>query len=113
MNKKVYGVDTTKPVTPIMVRDAIILCFRKAHDCILEQLYKHIDDRPKIEESKKTEVRLLLEFFFDKVGGDFDNPTKGDLIKIVNELKKYGLKFRKPKVVNKHVDEINLLISRI
>ncbi len=32
----IYGVDISKEVTPVMVRDAIIDCFTKAHSDVLE-----------------------------------------------------------------------------
>ena len=41
MNKKIYGVDLSKKITPVMVRDAIIECFVKAHSKILEMMKEY------------------------------------------------------------------------
>ena len=69
----IYGVDVTKNVTPVMVRNAIIQCFYEAHSNVLElakDTFGHPPER-KFEEMKKSHVKDLVEDIFDKIGGDF------------------------------------------
>ncbi len=115
-NKKIiYGVDITQKVTPIMVRDAIIQCFYEAHGDILE-LAKEFFGYPKkenFEKMKKSHVKELIENIFDKIGENFNNPTKESLIQVVDHLKKIAKIYRTPDVIKKHVSEIMLLINKI
>ena len=86
----IYGVDITKRVTPIMVRDAMIQCFYEAHSNILELAKDFFGDpnRKKFEKMKKLHVKELIENIFDKIGENFNNPTKESLIQVVDYLKK-------------------------
>ena len=118
MNPKdniIYGVDVTKKVTPVMVRDAIIRCYYEAHCDILE-LAKDAFYKPpkkKFEEMKKAHVKELIENIICTVGGDFDNPSKDCLIQVLNNLKKIASTYRTPEIINKHVGEINQLIDKL
>jgi hypothetical protein len=116
-NKKtmIYGIDMSKKVTPIMVRDAIIQCFFEAHDNILE-LAKDFFGNPDeecFEKMKKSHVKELIENIFDKIGRDFDNPTKDSLIQVIEQLKKIAKVYRNNDVINTHVNEIMQLINKI
>ena len=111
----IYGVDISKEVTPVMVRDAIIDCFTKAHSDVLEEMkdYTDIESKEKIEEMKRGTVKSFIESKFEEVGGDFNNPTKKTLIQIVMELAEYASKFRQPIVIDRHMDEIMRLINKL
>ena len=111
----IYGVDVTKNVTPVMVRDAIIQCFYEAHCNVLElakETFGHPPEK-KFEEMKKSHVKELINDTFDKIGGDFDKPTKDNLLKVIENLKGFASIYRKPDVIKKHVSEIMLLISKL
>lgn len=111
----IYGVDINKKVTPVIVRDAIIQCFYEAHCNVLE-LAKDTFGKPskkRFEDMKKTHVKELIYDIFIKIEGDYDKPTKDDLIKVVENLKKFASFYRKPEIINKHVSEIMQLINRI
>ena len=111
----IYGVDVTKNVTPVMVRDAIIQCFYKAHCKVLElarETFGHPTEN-KFEEMKKSHIKELVQDIFIRIGGDFNNPTKDNLIKVVENLKKFAKIYRKPGVIKKHVSEIMLLINKL
>ena len=111
----IYGVDITKKVTPIMVRDAIIQCFYEAHCNVLELARDVFGEPPKkrFEEMKKSHVKDLVFDIFIKIEGDYNKPTKDDLLKVVENLKKFASFYRKPEVINKHADELMQLINRI
>ncbi|MCF6277062.1 MAG: hypothetical protein L3J07_04490 [Candidatus Magasanikbacteria bacterium] len=113
MTKLVYGVDTTKEVTPKDVRDATIKCFIKAHKEVLDDMGEDGVDPKEIEKIKKMSIELQIKKTFEDVGADFDNPTKEDLLKACEKLAKFAENFRKPEIVNKHYSEIAGLIKKI
>ena len=118
MNSKdniIYGVDITKKVTPVMVRDAIIQCYYEAHCDVLELARDAFYNPPKknFEEMKKSHITELIENLICNVGGDFDNPSKDCLIQVLNHLKKVASTYREPEIINKHVSEINQLIDKL
>ena len=111
----IYGVDITKKVTPLMVRDAIIDCFYKAHGDILDLAWEYFgcDSKKKFETMKQTHVEELIETIFTRVGGDVNKPTKEALIQVVTNLKKIAALYREPEVIEKHTGEIMLLIDKL
>jgi hypothetical protein len=111
----VYGVDITKKVTPVLVRDAIIQCFFEAHCNVLElarETFGHPPDEI-FEDMKKSHVKELVHDIFIKIKGDFNNPTKENLILVLENLKSFASIYRRPKIVKKHVDEIMKLINKL
>ena len=111
----IYGVDVTKNVTPAIARDAIIQCFYEAHCNVLELAKETFGHPPKkkFEEMKKSHVKELVHDIFDKTGGDFNKPTKDDLLKVLENLKGFAKIYRKPEVIKKHISEIMLLINKL
>ena len=111
----IYGVDVTNNVTPVMVRDAIIQCFYEAHCHVLDlarETFGHPPEK-KFEEMKKSHVKELVHDTFDKIGGDFNKPTKDDLLKVIETRKGFAKIYRKPDVIKKHVNEIMILINKL
>jgi hypothetical protein len=113
--KIIYGVDVTKDVTPIMVRDAIIDCFTKAHSEVLDEMRDNIDTKSeeKFEEMKLETVKELIESKFKEIDGDFNNPTKQSLIQVIKKLAEYASMFRDPAVIDRHMAEIMQLIDKL
>ena len=114
-DKIIYGIDISKEITPIMVRDAIIDCFTKAHSDVLEEMKDYTDSESgeKIEKMKQETVKSLIESKFKEIGGDFNNPTKNTLSQVVMKLAEYASTFRGPAVIDKHIGEIIQLIDKI
>lgn len=111
----IYGVDVTKNFTPIMVRDALIQCFYEAHCNVLElarETFGHPTEK-RFEEMKKSHVKELIHDAFDRIGGDFNKPTKDNLFKVLENLKEFASIYRKPDVIKRHVNEIILLIDKL
>jgi len=100
----IYGVDLSAPVTPIMVRDAIVECFYEAH-CIDTGLS---DDDP--APVKKYCADMVVDAFA-KTGGDFENPTKDSIFVVLNQLAEFSKNFRSPAVVKQHFNEIMKLVA--
>ncbi len=102
----VYGVDTTKEITPIMVRDAIVRCFIEAHKDSLgiEEQDSDIIKRMVTEAVKKS---------FRETDGDFENPTKESLLRSIGNLKEFSKSFRNQEVIENHFNAIKSLIDKI
>ena len=111
-NKMIYCIDLTEEITPVKVRDAIIECFTQAQEELIKST-KTITGLQQ-EEAKKINVDLLIEDAFDTVGGDFNNPTKESLIKVITKLKEFATDaFRDAEIIEKHAGEIMLLINKL
>ena len=111
----IYGVDVSKKVTPIMVRDAIIQCFYEAHNDVLELSKDKFGNPPKkrFEEMKKSHVKDLISDIFEWTGGDFNNPTKKSLFKVIDVLRRFASIYRRQEIIKMHFTEILLLIERL
>ncbi|HLG24010.1 MAG TPA: hypothetical protein VI564_03725 [Candidatus Nanoarchaeia archaeon] len=114
MGKILYGLDLSKKITPIMVRDAIIECFTQAHKEILDTMdefaeWKSEEER---EDFKKMEAEYVVKYAFDNASANFENPTKEDLLKATKELAKYSCNFRKRDIIDKHFNEIKSILEK-
>lgn len=103
---KIYGVDLEEDITPLMVRDAMIECFYRAH-CV--------DAEIDLQEgsANKSYCQQIVEKAFTDSGGDFENPTKNSILAAMSELKKFSENFRDPKIIQKHAQEIMKLVEKL
>jgi hypothetical protein len=110
---KIYGVDTTKKVTPIMVRDAMIKCFKDAHKEVLDEAKDstEFESDADFEKMKDIHIKVIIETKIHDFGGDFKNPTKIILKKTCDFLAEYAKNFRQPKIIKIHYDEIMTLVK--
>lgn len=99
-----YGIDTSKQVTPVMVRDAIITCFIAAH--CSQAGYRESDS-----ELAKSYCGDIVRKAFSETGGNFENPTKAMLLNVLPWLADFSKSFRDQTVIQKHMSEIQNLIS--
>jgi hypothetical protein len=115
MSNCIYGVDVTKEITAVMVRDAIIQCFLKAHSKILEEMkeYDEFKSKEEFERMKLFDVKLLIQKYFEDTDGDFENPTKDSILKVIKKLQEFAVHFRKPEIVKEHTNEIMTLINKL
>ncbi len=111
----IYGVDTTKPVSPHDVRDAIVACFVSAHSDALEDLKNYAADikNDEFERMKVLNVQQMIRSFFKEVGGDFEAPTKESIVKVMEKLKEFAVHFRNPEIISKHYTEIIELVKAL
>jgi hypothetical protein len=74
----IYGIDTSKPISPHDVRDALIACFVAAHSDALEDLknYGQQLNKDEFERMKVLNVQQMVLDFSKEVGGDYEAPTK-------------------------------------
>lgn len=111
----IYGIDTDKPVTPRDVTDAMVACFIQAHKKELDGLEEFGGDLSdtELDRMKELNVQQLIRNNFDEVGGDFENPTKESLTKVLDNLKDFAQNFRDQETVNKHARQIEELIKKL
>ncbi len=112
----IYGVDTEDEITPEKVRDAIIECFYNAHQEVLKDMYVISGEDKKTEEPNEIGRKYIEETiinYFIKVGGDFNKPTKEDILKVLEELKEFAKGFRSPEIIKKHYGEIMQLVEKL
>lgn len=112
---EIYGVNISKKITPIMIREAIIVCFYEAHSLNLEEMKNHLNFKDDIdfENFKRNDVEALIKLKFEEVGGDFNNPSKDSLIEVVKKLKDYSKFFRDQRIIEKHANDIMKLIDKL
>lgn len=111
---EIYGIDISKRITPIMVRDAIIICFKQAHKEVLDMMdeYAEWSSESEREEIKNLQIELTVKNAFKDANVDFTNPKKEELINILDNLATLAAMFRKPEIIEKHYNEIKLLIGK-
>jgi len=103
----IYGVDISKPVTPEMVRDALVECFYLAH-CKDSGI---ITDAS--ENENKTYCMDIIKKGFSDVGSSFDKPTKESLLKVIGYLVEFSKNFRDPSIVLANKESIMQLVNAI
>lgn len=104
---KIYGIDISKKITPLMVRDAVVECFYQAH-CAETGL-----SSSKHNPANREYCRSIIRKAFDDAGGDFNNPDKNSIIKVLDNLAEFSKNFRDPSVIEKHYKQIMILVDKI
>lgn len=101
----IYGIDSKDKITPPMVRDAIIECFYQAHcsDTGLEGS----------EEFNNDYCKTIVENAFEKTNGDFKNPTKETIAKVIDHLAEFSKSFRSKDIIEKHFTQIKILFNKL
>jgi hypothetical protein len=103
---KVYGIDLSKNVTPLMVRDAILDCFNQAH---CEDAGVGTDDK----ESNKLYCQELVKKAFTDAEVDFDHPTKEGIMKVLEQLREFSKSFRNPEIIKKHYESMAKIVEKL
>ncbi|MBN1331885.1 hypothetical protein JW978_03300 [Candidatus Dojkabacteria bacterium] len=102
----IFGVDLDKEITPINVRDAIIECFYQAH-CEDSGITRGD------EILTKDYCASIVKKAFDDVEGDYDNPTKKDILKTMTKLSEFSTNFRTEEEVKKNYMKISKLVEQL
>lgn len=102
----IYGVDINKEVTPLMVRDAIAECFFEAHCADTG-----IDGAE--ESTNKDYCRNVVKKIFKDAGGDYENPTKEDIMNALQGLADFSKNFRDQDMIKHHQMQIMKLVERL
>ncbi len=113
---KIYGIDTESDITPEKVCGAIVECFYQAHQEVLKDMSVLSEEKEKKNDSNEIGREYIKETiisYFLKVGGDFEKPTKEDILKVLDELKIFAEGFRSPEIIGKHYGEIMQLVNKL
>lgn len=103
----IYGIDTNKKITPLMVRDAIVECFYLAH-CAETGISAKVDNQ-----SNKDYCQSIIKKAFDDTGGDFNTPDKDSILAVLDYLADFSKNFRDPSIIEKHYNQIMTLVDKI
>ena len=106
MANLIYNIDLDAPITPLMVRDAIVECFWSAH-CRDTELGEEAS------EINRGYCKSIVEKAFADSKGDFNRPDKESIIKCLNALAVFAKSFRDPSLIEKHYDEIMQLVAKL
>lgn len=106
MAQKIFGIDLNSKITPLMVRDAIVLCFWSAH-C------KDSGIKDDEKELNRSYCKSIVEKAFSDSGGDFNNPTKESIVACLNELASFAKSFRDPSIIEKHYNNVMKLVAKL
>lgn len=106
MENKIYNIDLDQPVTPLMVRDAVVECFWEAH-CMDTGLGE--EDK----ESNKLYCKSIVEKAFKDASGDFSHPTKESIQGCLQNLASFAKSFRDPSLIEKHYGEMMQLVEKL
>ncbi len=110
---RVYGIEKNDPYTAVDVRDAIIRCFEQAHGTVTKKSMESFTNnytQQEMDELVRKNIEDIIKNAFKETGGNYDNPDKESLIKVIDWLRTFSIKFRQPEVIEKHYGEIKELI---
>lgn len=115
MDEKLYGVDLSEDVTPVMARNAMVKCFMQAHCEVMAEMkeYHKFGSEEEFTKMEQMNVIAIIKSIFAELGADFDQPTKEDLLKAIDKLTEYAANFRSPEIIKKHYDEMVLILSKV
>jgi len=98
-------------MTPVKARDLVIDCFfhaqKETFHAIKEKLNKESSDEEILES-----VRSIIKMTFDETGGDFENPTKQQLMAVIMNIAEKSKAWGTPEdIINHHKEQIEKIIS--
>ncbi|PLX28379.1 hypothetical protein C0581_02520 [Candidatus Parcubacteria bacterium] len=105
MSAHIYGIDDSQEITPLMVRDAMVNCFYKAH-CEDSGI---ADD----EVVNREYCKRLVKKAFEDIQGNFDKPTTSDIHEVMNKLSEFSKGFRSPEIIHEHYAQIKKLVDKL
>jgi hypothetical protein len=111
-----YGLDTSKKYNEVQVRDAIIKCFSLAHKEVLKENFEDIKssmNEREFESFQQFNIKTHVKSIFEQIGGNFDQPSKSDLLRVCDQLAEFSNNFRSREIVTKHYNEVIELINNL
>lgn len=96
---------------PTAIKNATIECFIDAHAKELKELDHYASNGDELKKLKEMNVELLVKKAFEETGGNFESPSKGDIVRAVDYLVGFAKNFRNQEVVMHNKDKIMKLIE--
>jgi hypothetical protein len=98
-------------LNPKKVRDLIIKCFYEAQRETIVTA-KHLLQLPSSDEDIHESVTLTIKSAFSDVGGDFEKPTKEDLVRVIEILASKAYSWGTPEeIIEYHKGQIQKALS--
>lgn len=106
MSNTIFGINLNEPLTPLIIRDAIVNCFWDAHcaDTGIDESEKEIN---------KKYCHDTVVNAFNTTGGNFDNPTKESIINACKNLATFSENFRDKELVRENFNKIMQLVEKL
>ncbi|MDA8099372.1 MAG: hypothetical protein M0042_07075 [Nitrospiraceae bacterium] len=79
----------------VIARDLLVQCFFAAHGDNIAIVKQHLDF-PSNESAVRKSIADIVRWSFESAGANFNNPTRLDLIRAMEELKTYAKIFHAP-----------------
>jgi hypothetical protein len=104
--------DTVDP-TPIKVRSLLIECFLEAQKSTMERAGTTLGSHTDID-TLRASVEKVIRAGFKEVNGNYDNPTKADLEKILVVLSRKAAAWgTPPEIIDHHKKEMSKVIEML
>ncbi len=112
----VWGVETAEGYSPKDVREAMVNCFVSANGDMIAQMAG--EELPDDETARQQKIKELTAGFvrkaFAETGGDYDNPDKASIIRVLEQLKKFAKKMNHDQaMIDRHVADITKLADKL
>ena len=98
-------------VTPIFVRDQLLLCFESANREFMQVL-----NQPVTDEQLRVQVKGFVEGVFSQCGVSYVSPTKVGIVQAISECKNNAEKMMGPQgasIIDHHYSEMMKLVDRL
>lgn len=105
MCAEIYGIDDSKEITPLMVRDAMVNCFYEAH-CQDAGLTED-------EHVNRAYCKTIVQKAFHEVQGNFDTPSADDIYAVMDKLAEFSKGFRSQEIIQAHYNQIQKLVEKM
>ena len=103
---KIYGIDLDSDYNAMAVRNAMIECFYQAH-CKDTEI-----DQGGEELTREYCTNIVKKAFADSEG-DFEHPTKANILKAMGELSEFSSNFRDDEEIKKNYVKIGKLVEKL
>lgn len=114
---KIFCVDTDKEYNIKDVRDAMVECFVRFHNDYVMDKDETLDlisdqiDLNQVKEFKEDYIKELVRKFFKDVDVDFDNPDREGIIKVLDRMRDFSVKYRDRKIIEDNYSAIKKLLD--
>jgi len=112
----IYGIDSGKPLTPLEVCKALVECFKQAHrEAQKKEMAEVLEDLDpsSAEKLTDTQIELIVRNAFRATGGDIDSPIKESIVAAMDHLKIFSSRYRDPKIIKRHYNEMMQLVQKL
>lgn len=98
-------------VTPLMVRDELLKCFKSAN-----REFARLINQQATDEALRIQVKRFVDDAFQKCGVSFDNPTKAGIKTAIDTCKKNAETLMGPQgayIIHHHYQEMMKLVEKL